>query len=81
LQDLSKEVTCAVHLGVELGLRMPAIESILKKYPNDMPKQVLGVMKEWMKNTSNVKATILRLMKAMQSADGNGLTFLIEKYG
>ena len=69
-----------MHLGVELGLSMPAIEGILFEYPKSMFKQTFGVMKEW-KSSSKVKTTILMLMKAFQSADGRGLTFLREKYG
>jgi hypothetical protein len=69
-----------MHLGVELGLCMPAIERIRKEYPNKISKQVLGVMKEWKENSINAKPTILMLMKAMQSADGGGLSFLIENY-
>ena len=81
LQDLSKEVgNCAIHLGVELGLSMAAIEEILFEYPKSMFKQTFGIMEEW-KSSSKVRATILMLMKAFQSADGRGLTFLIKKYG
>ena len=79
LQDLSKQVgNCAIHLGVELELCMAAIERILYKYPKDMFGQTFGVMKEW-RSSSKVK-TILMLMKAFQSADARGLTFLREKY-
>ena len=81
LEDLSTKVgNCAIHLGVELGLSMTAIEEILFKYPKSMFKQTFGVMKEW-KSSSKVKTTILMLMKAFQSADGRGLTFLIKEYG
>ena len=80
LQDLSKEVgNCAMHLGVELGLSMAAIEGILFKYPKSIFKQTLGVMEEW-KSSSKVRPTILMLMKAFQLADGRGLEFLREKY-
>ena len=81
LQDLSKEVgNCAMHLGVELGLSVAAIERILFEYPKSMFKQTFGVMKKW-KKSSKVKTTILMLMKAFQSADARGLNFLIKKYG
>jgi hypothetical protein len=81
LEDLSTEVgNCAIHLGVELGLSMAAIEGILFEYPKSMFKQTLGVMEKW-KSSSKVRTTILMLMKAFQSADGRGLTFLIKKYG
>ena len=80
MKYLSKEVgNCAIHLGVELGLSMAAIEGILYKYPKSMFKQTFGVMKKW-KKSSNIKATILMLMKAFQSADGRGLVFLRNKY-
>ena len=80
LQELSKTVgNCAIHLGVELGLNMATIEEILKRYRNSMFEQTFGVMKKW-KSSSIVKATILMLMKAFQSADGRGLTFLRENY-
>jgi hypothetical protein len=81
LQDLSKEVgNCAMPLGVELGLSMAAIERIFFEYPKSMIKQTVGVMEEW-KSSSKVNPTILVLMKAFQSADGRGLTFLRQKYG
>ena len=81
LQDLSKEVgNCAIHLGVELGLSMAAIEEILFEYPKSMFKQTFGVMEEW-KSSNKVRTTILMLMKAFQSADGRGLMFLSTKYG
>jgi hypothetical protein len=81
LQDLSKIVgNCAMHLGVELGLSTAAIDGILFEYPKSMFKQTVGVMEEW-KRSSKVKPTILMLMKAFQSADGRGLTFLRQKYG
>jgi hypothetical protein len=57
---------------------MAAIERILCKYPKDTFGQTFGVMKEW-RSSSKVK-TILMLMKAFQSADARGLTFLREKY-
>jgi hypothetical protein len=69
-----------MHLGVELGLCMPTIERICIEYPNKISKQVLGVMKEWKENSINAKPTILLLMKAMQSADGKGLSFLRKIY-
>jgi hypothetical protein len=81
LEDLSTEVgNCAIHLGVELGLSMAAIEDILFGYPKSMFKQTLVVMEKW-KSSSKVRTTILMLMKAFQSADGRGLMFLIKKYG
>ena len=80
MQELSKTVgNCAIPLGVELGLSMTTIEEILKRYRNSMFEQTFGVMKKW-KSSSIVKATILILMKAFQSADGRGLTLLREKY-
>ena len=80
LRDLSRKVgNCAMHLGVELGLSMATIEEILKRYRNSMFEETFGVMKQW-KSSSKTKATILMLMKAFQSADGRGLTFLREKY-
>jgi hypothetical protein len=80
LKYLSKEVgNCAIHLGVELGLSMAAIEGILYKHPKSMFKQTFGVMKKW-KKSSKIKATILMLMKAFQSVDGRGLAFLGDKY-
>ena len=79
LQDLSNKIgNCAMHLGVELGLSMPEIEGILLQDPKAMFKQTYGVMKKW-KESREVKATILILMKAIQSTDGRGLTFLMEK--
>ena len=80
LRDLSKEVgNCAMHLGVELGLSMGAIEGIINKYSKTIFKQTFHVMKEW-KSSSKVK-TIFMLMKAFQSADERGLMFLRNKYG
>jgi hypothetical protein len=77
LQDLSDEVSnCAMHIVVELGLSMTAIERILNKYPKGTSKQAFGAMKEW-KSSSKVKTTILMLMKAMESADGGGLSFFL----
>ena len=81
MQDLSeKVVNCAMHLGVELELSIAAIEGILFKYPKSMFKQTFGVMKEW-KSSRKVEATIFMLMKAFQSAEGRGFTFLKKKYG
>ena len=81
LEDLSKVVgNCAIHLGVELGLSMAAIEGILFQNSKSMFKQTFGVMKGW-KSSSKVRRTILMLMKAFQLADGRGLMFLIKKYG
>jgi hypothetical protein len=81
LQDLSKIVgNCAKHLGDELGLSTAAIDWILFEYPKNIFKQTLGVMEEWIRS-SKVKPTILMLMKAFQSVDGRGLTFLRQKYG
>ena len=80
LLDLSTEVgNCAIHLGVELGLSMAAIEETLFKYPKNMFQQTFDVMKKW-KLLSEVK-TIRMLMKAFQSADGRGIQFLKKKYG
>ena len=80
LLALSQQVgNCAIHLGVELGLCMAVIESILYKYPKDMFGETFGVMKEWT-SSSKDKTTILMLMKAFQSADTRGVHFLIEKY-
>ena len=79
LKDLSEHVgNCAMHLGVELGLHMAAIEEILYRYPKDMFQQTFNVMKKW-KTSSKVK-TILMLMKVFQLVDARGLTFLREKY-
>jgi hypothetical protein len=65
---IKKEVgNCAIHLGVELGISMAAIEEILFKYQKSMFKQTFGVMEEW-KSSSKVNPTILVLMKAFQSA-------------
>ena len=80
LHELSRSVgNCAMHLGIELGLSRAATEEILKRYQNDMFKQTFCVMEQW-KSSSKIKVTILMLMKAFQSADGRGLTFLREKY-
>jgi hypothetical protein len=75
LEDLSAELgDCALHLGVELGLRMVAIERILKKCKNDIKEETFGVMKEW--KVSSEDPTILMLMKALHSADRTGFNFL-----
>ena len=80
LQDLSKEVgNCAIHLGVELGLKWANIEETLTKYPKSMFEQTFDIMKKW-KISAEVK-TIRMLMKAFQSVDGRGLKFLRKKYG
>ena len=79
LEDVTKTVgPCVIHLGVELGLDMPTIQDTLFKYPNDMRKQTLDVMKKW-KISSEVK-TICMLMKTFQSADSRGFKFLRKKY-
>ena len=79
LQDLSTVVgNCAIHLGVELGLSMAAIEETLFKYPKNIFQQTFDVMKKW-KRLSEVK-TIRMLTKAFQSADGRRIKFLREKY-
>ena len=81
LQDLSKTVgNCAMQLGVKLGLSRAAIEGIIFKYPKNMFEQNFGVMKEWISSPKD-RTTILMLMKAFESADERGLTFLIKKYG
>jgi len=73
LQDLSKEVgNCAIHLGVELGLKWASIEETLSKYPKNMYQQTFDVMKKW-KILGEVK-TIRMLMKALQ------LVFLSDRY-
>ena len=79
-QALSRVVgPCAIHLGVELGLSMAAIEGIIFMHPKNSYDQTTGVLKEW-KSTSKDK-TILMLMNAFQLADERGVTFLRKQYG
>jgi hypothetical protein len=81
LLDLSKKISsCAMHLGVELGLTRETIEQILLQYEKSIFKQNLGVMEEW-KISNKQNATILVLIKAFQWVNGKGVTFLIQKYG
>jgi hypothetical protein len=55
LQDVARHVgDCAIHLGLELGLEMTAIEDTLVSYQNDMKGQILDVMTKW-KSSSEVK--------------------------
>jgi hypothetical protein len=80
LHELSRTVgNCAMHLGIELGLSMATIEETLKRCRYITFDETFDVMKKW--KTSSKVTTILMLMKAFQSADGRGLTFLIKKYG
>lgn len=70
---------CTVHLGIELGLNMPTIEETLNRYPKDMFDQTHDILKKW-KNNSTVAPTVFRLMKAVETVDKGGLTFLLETF-
>lgn len=70
---------CVVHLGIELGIDVPAIEETLYRFPKDMFEQTYDIVRKW-KQGCRVKPTIFRLMEAVDRVDKGGLRFLLDHY-
>ena len=81
LKELSEQVgSCAMQLGVELGLSMVNIEESLVKYSKDMFSRTFDILKKWKNSRKEVRPTIRILMRAIQASDPRGLVFLRDKY-
>ena len=79
LMELSNNIgNCAVQLGIELGLSVVDVESILHSHPRNMFEQNYNVLVKW-KESSRVK-TLYILMRALQRVMPQGMTFLEKKY-
>ena len=79
LKELSQNIgNCAIHLGIELGLDILAVESTLFAYPRDMFEQNYDILKKW-KQHSRTK-TLYILMRALQRVMPQGMNFLERKY-
>ena len=81
LKELSEQVgSCAMQLGIELGLSMVDIEESLFRYPRSMYDQTFDVLKKWNNSRKEVKPTICILMRAMLESDTRGFWFLRHKF-
>lgn len=79
LTELPKHMgNCVIHLGIELGLTVEAIEAIMYNCPKEMYIQIESVLHKW--KTTSQTPTVFALMKALKDVKAGGLSYLCAKY-